>query len=163
MSIDGWIFDSQYNSIVTVGERLRRARMARSPRMTLAELAGERLSISLISKIERGLVQPSLATLAYLAERLDLPLAELVGGDAAGETERALALERARVALLNDEPAAALALSDGLDGDSEAKGAALVRVRAMLALGRDDDALAGLERLPPRQAEAALPRGQAPA
>ncbi|HEY3111603.1 MAG TPA: helix-turn-helix transcriptional regulator, partial [Chloroflexota bacterium] len=142
---------------MSVGERLRRARLARTPRMTLAELAGERLSISLISKIERGLVQPSLATLAYLAERLDLPLAELVGGEDAGETERALALERVRAALLNDEPAAALSLTDGLDGGD----AALLRLRALLALRRDDEALAGLESLPPRQAEAALLRGEA--
>ncbi|HEY3080678.1 MAG TPA: helix-turn-helix transcriptional regulator [Chloroflexota bacterium] len=123
---------------------MRAARLARRPRMTLAELAGERLSISLVSKIERGLVRPSLPTLEYLSERLGRPLAELIGGPPARgrDDDAALAAGRARADLAGGDPAAALAaLANAPSGE-----AAALRAAALLALDRDDEAIAEVER-----------------
>ncbi|HZQ99579.1 MAG TPA: helix-turn-helix domain-containing protein, partial [Chloroflexota bacterium] len=110
--------------------------------MTLAELAGGDMSISLVSKIERGRVRPSLATLELLAARLGVPTAELLGGPAsrAGDADAALALARARAALTHDDaPAALEALAaDRLAGDPLASA---LRAAALLELDRDDEAL----------------------
>lgn len=59
----------------TLGGRLRTARQ--SLHLSLAEVAGERYSTSLISQIERNRVDPSLESLHYLSERLKLPFEEL--------------------------------------------------------------------------------------
>lgn len=98
-----------------VGERIKAARLARRPPLRLADLAGDGLSLGMLSKIERGRVSPSLTTLQYLAERLGVPLADLFA--AAPEMEgREKALGAARAALWLGDPVAAaeraLALSD---------------------------------------------------
>jgi transcriptional regulator with XRE-family HTH domain len=54
--------------------RAKRKRISRS----LAEVAGERYSTSLISQIERNRIEPSEESLRYLAEQLDLPFDELL-------------------------------------------------------------------------------------
>jgi tetratricopeptide (TPR) repeat protein len=60
----------------TLGGRLRTARQ--DLHLSLADVAGERYSTSLISQIERNRVDPSPDSLHYLAERLKLPLDELL-------------------------------------------------------------------------------------
>ena len=59
----------------TLGGRIRAAR--ESQRLSLAEVAGERYSTSLISQIERNRVEPSQESLQYLSDRLKLPFWEL--------------------------------------------------------------------------------------
>ncbi|HEY1351926.1 MAG TPA: helix-turn-helix transcriptional regulator [Ktedonobacteraceae bacterium] len=59
----------------TLGGRLRAARQ--SLHLSLADVAGEKYSTSLISQIERNRVDPSPESLRYLAERLKLPFDEL--------------------------------------------------------------------------------------
>lgn len=61
----------------TLGGRLRIARQGLN--LSLAEVAGDRYSTSLISQIERNRVDPSIESLYYLAERLNLPFEELQG------------------------------------------------------------------------------------
>jgi len=60
----------------TLGGRIRAARQ--ELHLSLAEVAGDRYSTSLISQIERNRVDPSQESLRYLAERLELPLEDLV-------------------------------------------------------------------------------------
>jgi len=60
----------------TLGGRIRTARQ--NLKLSLAEVAGGRYSTSLISQIERNRVEPSQESLQFLAERLKLPLSELV-------------------------------------------------------------------------------------
>jgi transcriptional regulator with XRE-family HTH domain len=60
----------------TLGGRLRAARQ--SLRLSLADVAGSKYSTSLISQIERNRVDPSAESLHYLADRLELPLEDLV-------------------------------------------------------------------------------------
>ncbi len=59
----------------TLGGRIREAR--ENLRLSLANVAGDRYSTSLISQIERNRVEPSLESLQFLAERLCLPLEDL--------------------------------------------------------------------------------------
>ncbi|MGH2351180.1 MAG: helix-turn-helix domain-containing protein, partial [Chloroflexota bacterium] len=63
--------------MATVGEHIKWARLSRDPPLRLVDVAGDALSAGMLSKIERGLVSPSLSTLSYLAQRLGVPLARL--------------------------------------------------------------------------------------
>lgn len=60
----------------TLGGRIRSARQ--NMRLSLADVAGQKYSTSLISQIERNRVDPSPESLQYLAEQLKLPLKDLV-------------------------------------------------------------------------------------
>jgi transcriptional regulator with XRE-family HTH domain len=60
----------------TLGGVIRSARQ--SQHLSLAQVAGEKYSTSLISQIERNRIEPSVESLHYLAERLNLPLDELM-------------------------------------------------------------------------------------
>jgi transcriptional regulator with XRE-family HTH domain len=138
-----------------IGARVRRARQARKPKMTLAQLAGTRLSISLVSKIERGHVWPSLPTLGYLAERLELPVASLLESDdvplenpsVSPFEPRAGSLDRAEAYLGLGEPEAALALLDEQTDASPVQSAPVTALRALalLASGRLDEAVAAAQ------------------
>lgn len=59
----------------TLGGRIRAAR--ESLNLSLKKVAAERYSTSLISQIERNRVEPSQESLEFLAEKLQLPLADL--------------------------------------------------------------------------------------
>ncbi|HEV8193522.1 MAG TPA: tetratricopeptide repeat protein [Ktedonobacterales bacterium] len=69
----------QPGTAVQLGQRLRRARLARN--MTQSEVAQKQFSVSYISAVERGQIRPSLGALEKLAERLEVPLADLVRAD----------------------------------------------------------------------------------
>lgn len=62
-----------------LGARIRTARTAAG--WTQAQLAGERFSKAYVSALENGLVQPSMAALQYLAERLGTSPSALVAND----------------------------------------------------------------------------------
>ncbi len=102
--------------LVEVGARIRRARLRHRPPLTLAALAGEALSVGLVSKIERGLVNPSLQTLLYLAGRLGVSPAALVSDPTPEYDRSAAALAAARALLLLGDPAGAAALAAAAAG-----------------------------------------------
>ena len=63
-----------------IGRNIRVLR--RASRRTASELAAKaKISPSLLSRIERGLVAPSIGTLGRIAKSLDLPLSALVDTD----------------------------------------------------------------------------------
>ena len=68
--------DSSYQVGQTVGTKLRAARLAR--KYTQSRLAQPDFSVSYISAIERGQIQPSLRALEILAQRLGVSTAELL-------------------------------------------------------------------------------------
>ena len=91
----------------TLGGRIRAARQ--TMRLSLKETAGQRYSTSLISQIERNRVEPSQESLQYLADRLNLPLDELVvlaqqhrETEAEGSKYKAYEEQRAQAAQLLD-------------------------------------------------------------
>jgi transcriptional regulator with XRE-family HTH domain len=99
----------------TLGGRIRAARQ--NLKLSLAQVAGERYSTSLISQIERNRVDPSQDSLEFLAERLKLPLKDLVAlsqQHRASETDeqkhRAYEEQRAQVSQLLESNQARKAL-----------------------------------------------------
>ena len=59
-----------------VGEKIRKARLDK--KITQAKLCGEKITRNMLSAIENGKANPSIDTLAYLSERLSLPLPYLI-------------------------------------------------------------------------------------
>lgn len=64
-------------STLRLGQRLRRARLSRN--LTQGEVAKNQFSVSYISAVERGQIRPSLGALEKLAERLQIPVIDLLG------------------------------------------------------------------------------------
>lgn len=64
-------------STLRLGQRLRRARLSRN--LTQGEVAKNQFSVSYISAVERGQIRPSLGALERLAERLQIPVIDLLG------------------------------------------------------------------------------------
>lgn len=71
-----------------LGKRIKEARLAK--KMTQSELVGTFITRNMLSRIESGNACPSVKTLEYLAERLDLPAGSLISNDGsdAADTER---------------------------------------------------------------------------
>src|SRR5260370_7806702 len=65
------------SSTMRLGQRLGRARLARN--LTQGEVARNQFSVSYVSAVERGQIRPSLGALEKLAERLQVPLTDLLG------------------------------------------------------------------------------------
>lgn len=60
----------------TIGRRIKEARLAK--KMTQAEVVGNFITRNMLSQIEGGTAQPSMKTLAYLSQVLELPLSFLL-------------------------------------------------------------------------------------
>jgi len=133
---------------VRLGGRLRRARLGRQPPLTLRDVAGDRLSVAMLSRLERGDVLPSLESLVYLAERLGVSPAELLDPAQAIERADAAASERGQALLDLERPEAALAAFQGDKGPGPSGGSA----RSLVALGRLRDAKSVLDAMPPNSA-----------
>ncbi len=56
---------------VDIGEKIKKLRIHR--KMTQAELAGDQITRNMLSRVENGAALPSLPTIWYLAERLEVP------------------------------------------------------------------------------------------
>lgn len=98
---------------MTLGEKLRKARIQRG--LTQKQLAGDMMTRNMLSKIENGAANPSVRTLSYLAEQLDLPVGELMYNGRAVPDR----LHRAREALREGDSLGCLRLLEesGEDGD----------------------------------------------
>ncbi len=111
--------NSSYQLGQTVGARLRAARLAK--KYTQNQLASPDFSVSYVSAIERGQIQPSLRALEILAQRLDLSTTDLLptraalagatmfeNGVAVGSEEWELQLLEAQVAIYQRKPGRAI-------------------------------------------------------
>lgn len=63
-----------------IGEKIKTLRQ--SKRMTQAELAGDQITRNMLSLIENGSALPSLPTIIYIAERLNVPVGMLLADEA---------------------------------------------------------------------------------
>lgn len=67
---------ARHPSTAKLGQRLREARLQRN--LTQGEVARGQFSVSYISAVERGQIRPSLGALEKLAERLHVPITDLL-------------------------------------------------------------------------------------
>ncbi|HEY0757136.1 MAG TPA: helix-turn-helix domain-containing protein [Ktedonobacteraceae bacterium] len=117
--------DSSHQIGQTVGARLRAARLAK--KYTQNQLARPDFSVSYISAIERGQIQPSLRALEILAHRLEVSTTDLlpvhtammgtssaeIGRSAIGSSERDMLVLEARLAIYQKEPERAIEILRG--------------------------------------------------
>lgn len=147
-------------STTRLGQRLRRARLARN--LTQGEVARNQFSVSYVSAVERGQIRPSLGALEKLAERLQVPVTDLLGtgdfesklGISYGESRESNAdryrdevdsrLRDAQIQIQAGNPTAALEQLRRLHTPSlstrESTLTQLVMARAYLASGNADEA-----------------------
>lgn len=103
------------------GKRIKEARIAK--KMTQSEVVGDFITRNMLSQIESGAATPSVKTLEYLAETLDIPISELMPRSDSVErdeetegTEAFGRLLRAKELLGNGLPRDALAELEGCAG-----------------------------------------------
>lgn len=123
--------------------------------MTLAQVAGQDFTRAFLNQVEMGRSMPSTRLLRVIASRLGAPVDYLVDGSVR-VLDLELAVERARLALLQDNPRRAMALVEPALQERMALGsdARLCAAEALIALGRRDEAVRLLD------AEEALLRRQ---
>jgi transcriptional regulator with XRE-family HTH domain len=129
----------------TLGKRIRRLREEQG--LSLAQVADGHFSRAFLHQVELGKSQPSVGVLRRIARRLDASIDELLEGER-HHLRRQLALERARLALVQGEPALALELVEPLrDTQSWTAGAdaRLCAAEALLLLDRRQESLALLD------------------
>ena len=71
-----------------LGRRLKEARLAK--KMTQSEVVGTFITRNMLSQIESGAATPSVKTLEYLSEVLDMPMSQLVAEPSVDSGERLL-------------------------------------------------------------------------
>lgn len=75
------------------GKRLKEARIAK--KMTQSEVVGDFITRNMLSQIESGNATPSVKTLEYLADKLDIPITSLMPkNEAAAHCEQLAGAER---------------------------------------------------------------------
>jgi len=118
--------------------------------MTLAQVAGQDFTRAFLNQVEMGRSMPSTRLLRVIASRLGAPVDYLVDGSVR-VLELELAVERARLALLQGNPKRALALVEPalLERMSLGCDARLCAAEAMLALGQTEEAGKLLEKEEP--------------
>ena len=97
-----------------LGSRIKEARLAK--KLTQTEVVGSFITRNMLSQIESGTATPSIKTLAYLAEVLDLPMEQLIGAEEPGGDLALLqeAKQRLREGALDEALEKAAALPDTL-------------------------------------------------
>jgi transcriptional regulator with XRE-family HTH domain len=123
----------------TLGQRIRRLRQERG--MTLAQVAGQDFTRAFLNQVEMGRSMPSTRLLRVIASRLGAPVDYLVDGSVR-VLDLELAVERARLALLQGNAKRALALVEPAMQERMTLGsdARICGAEALLALGRGEEA-----------------------
>lgn len=128
------------------GKRLRALRTARG--LTQAQLAGTDFTKGFISLVETGRTRVSLRAAEIFAQRLGVPVSELVRPQDGADADVDLSLVRAESELVADNYAAALQLAEQVQrrgtGTTRARIDRL-RGRALVLLGRPREALGPLD------------------
>jgi transcriptional regulator with XRE-family HTH domain len=125
----------------TLGGRIGKLREER--RWSLAQVAEGHFSRAFLHQLEHGKSQASVGVLQLIARKLDASLDDLILGEG-HFVRRQLVLERARLALAQDEPARALELLEPLRGTLAFPLGTDIRLsaaQALLELGRRQEAV----------------------
>ncbi|HVT22696.1 MAG TPA: helix-turn-helix domain-containing protein [Mycobacteriales bacterium] len=144
-----------------LGERIRNLRLARG--LTQSALADGAVTIGYVSRIESGQRRPDVALLERFARLLDTTPEHLITGvEPARADEIALALLNVELSLETGAAQEALAGIESLAAGGELPQdvrdrAALLRARALEALGRYDEAIVVLEQIVDAQGPTLVP------
>ena len=84
-----------------LGSRIRQLRKER--KLTLAQLAGDRLTKGMLSLIENGKAQPSMDSLHYIAGQLQVEVSSLLGDEVESFKELMLEVEEMRSLLIDEQ------------------------------------------------------------
>lgn len=87
-----------------LGKQIKEARLAK--KMTQAEVVGTFITRNMLSQIESGAAMPSIKTLHYLAQVLDLPQQQLLHSEPAPQQDALEQLQAAKSALATAQYAA---------------------------------------------------------
>ena len=71
-----YTFNNEVTDMLNIGEKIKQYRKER--KMTLAEVAGDRLTKGMLSLIENGKAQPSMESLQHIAKQLGIDVSELM-------------------------------------------------------------------------------------
>ncbi len=119
---------------MTIGEKIKTLRLERQ--MTQTRLAGEHITRNMLSLIESGSAQPSLATILYIAETLGVPAGYLL---ADGEEEhiyrKSMSMPRIRRALARGELALCREICEELPANDDE--IAYILAECALGLGKE--------------------------
>ena len=85
-AITDTVAEATANTLAAIGERIREARQQRD--MTLQALAeATKLSVSMLSLVERGKASPSIGSLIVIASALDITMSDLMASHAVSDND----------------------------------------------------------------------------
>ncbi len=122
-----------------LGEKILQARQAAG--LSQRQLCGEVITRNMLSQIEHGTARPSMDTLRYLAGRLGKPMSFFLDEEGAA-TSNLEVIRRARQALEERKPAAALEALEDFRGEDEILGRERELLTFLACLGLAEQALA---------------------
>ena len=104
---------------MNIGEKVRKLRLLKM--MTQQDLAGDQITRNMLCQIERGAALPSVPTMCYLAERLNVPVGYLLSEEGEGFAYRKMmAMPNVRRALAAGDVEACLSvLNAAFDGEQD--------------------------------------------
>ncbi len=122
---------------MTVGEKIKKLRTEKA--MTQSELAGNFITRNMLSLIESGAAQPSLPTIKYLAERLNVPVGILIEDDKYEYFYRRVSsMENIRRAFLNKDYRICLDFCRKTESDIEDNELDLIKAECFLGIAKED-------------------------
>ena len=136
---------------MTMGEKIRRARQDKG--LTQRQVAGDRITRNMLSKIENGSATPSIKTLNYIAERLGLPSSYFLGSGSGTDGGDMIGVAGAREYYRRGDFAKALELLEQSERTESDRADEIAALRAL--------ALTGLARAEYRKGDLARSRAYA--
>ena len=121
---------------MNVGEKIRNLRLSKL--MTQADLAGDQITRNMLCTIERGAALPSLPTVCYIAQRLNVPVGYLLAEDEDDIAYRKMvAMPNVRRALTAGDYRGCLAVLHSNFGDSFDDELALIRAECEYRIAKE--------------------------
>ncbi len=118
---------------MTMGDKIRHVRQSKG--MTQRQVAGDRITRNMLSKIENGSATPSIKTLNYIAERLGLPSSYFLSGSSESGGGERRGVEGAREAYRRGDFTQALALLEQSEGAEAERSDEIAALRALALVG----------------------------
>ena len=121
---------------MNIGENIRTMRLAKM--MTQADLAGDQITRNMLCQIERGAALPSVPTMCYLAQRLNVPVGYLLSEEEEGIAYRKMmTMPNVYRAFHAGDAAGCLALLNSAFGEESDDEIALMRAECEYRIAKE--------------------------